>query len=362
MSRGLSTSVPRVVREVFSLAAEWFSARRRHGNQGDVTRIGLRQNETGHVPSVRGETMSEHDQWDVVSGVGVTALCVALARAIETHRPDGLVRDPLAEAFVAAADLPEPYAGLLPDVDTLGTAEPTPWWDSLRGYVAARTLFFDEFFAKAGAAGIRQAVLVAAGLDSRAFRLDWPPGTTLFELDQTLVLDFKAAVLRERVARAGCARRTVPVDLRDDWPAALRAAGLDPALPTAWLVEGLLSFIAAKVEHDLFAGITSLSAPGSRLAVESVSGGKRDRVLGSPVAAAWESNVGVRVAELWQTELRPEPVDVLTADGWRVEAEPIAAAARGHGRPVPGVMGVAAENAVLLTAELPLPEKEIETP
>lgn len=307
--------------------------------------------------------MSEHEQWDIVSGVGITALSIAIARAIETHRPDGHVRDPFAESFVAAAELPEPFASLLPRGSALASTELGPWWDSICTYVGTRTRFFDDFFVEASAAGLRQVVLVAAGLDTRAFRLDWPAGTGLFEIDQALVLEFKDRVLCSRDARARCARHTVRVDLRDDWAAALQATGFDPIRPTAWLVEGLLSFLPARVEHDLFALIRELSSTGSRLAVESVPGAERDRVLGSPVRAAWEANVGVQVAALWQTTLRPEPEDVLQADGWTVALESIAETARRYGRPVPGVMGLAAERAALLTATLcDFPDRIFTTP
>jgi methyltransferase (TIGR00027 family) len=289
--------------------------------------------------------MSEqHQQWDIVTGVGVTALGVALCRAIETRRPDGLASDPFAERFLAASRLPEET---LPRPET-PTAELGPLWSSMPTYIGVRTRFFDGWFAAAGTAGIRQVVLVAAGLDTRAFRLDWPAGTELYEVDQPLVLRFKDDVLAGE--RPRCVRHTVQADLRGDWPAALLAAGFDPARPTAWLAEGLLSFLPAETERLLFAHIGKLSAPASRLAVEAAPGNERDRVLQSRFATATARTPFADVATLWQTELRPEPDDVLRADGWTVTTEWIAEAARRYGRPVHGAMSGAADKTMLLTA------------
>jgi methyltransferase (TIGR00027 family) len=293
--------------------------------------------------------MSDHEQWDIVSGVGVTALAVALARAMETRRTDGLVDDPYAEAFLAASHLPERYRRW-PALDSFGTAALDPFWDSMPTYMGVRTRFFDDFFAAAGEAGVRQVVLVAAGLDTRAFRLDWSDGTEVFEVDQPLVLSFKEEVLGQQNAAARCVRHPVPADLRDDWADALRAAGFDTSRPTAWLAEGLLSFLPADAERNLFATITDLSAPGSRLAVEAVAGNARDKALYSPVASAWETYVGVDVRALWNTELRPEPVDVVRSSGWKITIERVAEAARRYQRPVRGVMMVPAEHSMLLTA------------
>lgn len=300
-------------------------------------------------PPVAGADLSATDeQWDIVSGVGVTALAVALARAMESRRPDALVRDPFAEAFVAACPLPPPYDNW-PAPDAPVTEDLNPLWISMPTYLGIRSRFFDEYFASAADAGVRQVVLLAAGLDSRAFRLDWPAGTELFEIDQALVLRFKDEVLAERQARPRCGRRIVAADLRGDWESELRAAGFDPGRPTAWLAEGLLSFLPPRAEHDLLATVTKLSAPGSRLAVEASPGGTRDRVLGSDFAAA-EDLLGVHVPEVWQTELRPEPDEVLRAAGWKVVVERVAEAGQRYGRPVSGVMTRPALATMLLTA------------
>jgi methyltransferase (TIGR00027 family) len=291
--------------------------------------------------------MSENEQWDIVSGLGLTALAVALARALETHRPDGLISDPFAAAFVAAAELPAEYAHWPRPGSP--AAEPDSLWNSLPPYLGVRTRVFDDYLAAACAAGIRQVVLVAAGLDSRTFRLDWPAGTEVFEVDQPLVVKFKDEVLDGLGARPRCVRHTVAVDLREDWPAALRTAGFDHAEPTAWLAEGLLAFLPPAVEADLFARIGQLSAPGSRLGLEAAPGNDRHGVLKSRFASA-EERIGIPLARLWRFESRPEPIDVLAADGWSVAIERVIEASLRYGHPVPGVMNEAAQYTKLVIA------------
>jgi methyltransferase (TIGR00027 family) len=136
--------------------------------------------------------------------------------------------------------------------------------------MAIRTEYFDNFFLNATAAGIRQAVILASGLDSRAYRLAWPAGTVVFEVDQPQVIEFKTATLAELGAQPTADRRTVAIDLRNDWPAALQEAGFDPARPTAWIAEGLLGYLTAEAQDRLLDRITALSALGSRFATEGL--------------------------------------------------------------------------------------------
>ncbi|MEM6105425.1 class I SAM-dependent methyltransferase [Mycobacterium sp. 050272] len=209
------------------------------------------------------------DSWDIATSVGATAVMVALARAAETASADPLIRDQFAEPLVSTPAL----EGVREQV--------TAWWagaedddpdgavraQEMINYQAVRTHFFDAYFAAAAAAGIRQAVIVAAGLDSRAYRLDWPAGTTVYEIDLPKVLEYKAETLAGSTPIA--VRRPVPVDLRHDWPKALREAGYDLSQPTAWLAEGLLPFLPAAAQEALFVAIDALSASGSRVAVEN---------------------------------------------------------------------------------------------
>jgi methyltransferase (TIGR00027 family) len=143
-------------------------------------------------------------------------------------------------------------------------------------YMASRTVFFDEFFLAATHAGVRQAVILAAGLDARVWRLPWPDGITVYELDQPKVLEFKESTLEASGAHPTAAHVNVPVDLRQDWPKALRQAGFDASAPTAWSAEGLLPFLPAAAQDLLFDRVQELSAPGSRIAVEAFGSGVLD--------------------------------------------------------------------------------------
>ena len=201
---------------------------------------------------------SEGDSWDLGSGVGATATAVAASRALATH--SGLIDDRLAEPLVRAL-------GAQHFLDILDGKSQVEW---MAGGMAVRTIYFDSFLSGATAAGIRQVVILATGLDTRAYRLPWPDGTVVYEIDQAGVLDFKIATLSALDAAPTAEVRNVAVDLRDDWPAALRTNGFDPDTPTAWIAEGLLMYLPAEAQDRLFDHITALSPPGSRLATEFV--------------------------------------------------------------------------------------------
>ncbi len=223
---------------------------------------------------------SENDTWDISSSVGATAVMVAAARAAETRRADALIRDPYAEMLIAEAG-DGVWALMLDDdfVAKVTTSDPevAAMFENMKSYQAVRTRFFDTFFAEAVDAGIRQVVILASGLDSRAFRLPWPAGTTVFELDQPKVLEYKAETLAAHQVEPTADRRAVAIDLRQDWPAALRGAGFDAGKPTAWLAEGLLMYLPAEAQDLLFARVTELSAAGSRVAAESMGLHAEDR-------------------------------------------------------------------------------------
>lgn len=220
------------------------------------------------------------DTWDIATSVGSTAVMVAAARAVETERDDPLIRDPYARVLVAGAGtgawevmLDEDVAGKISAAD----AEATAVFEYMGSYQAVRTHFFDEFFAHATEAGIRQIVILASGLDSRAYRLDWPAGTLVYEIDQPKVLEYKSSTLSAHGVAAAVERREVAMDLRFDWPKALREAGFDPTVPTAWLAEGLLMYLPADAQDRLFEQITDLSAAASRIAVETMVTQSEDR-------------------------------------------------------------------------------------
>jgi methyltransferase (TIGR00027 family) len=211
---------------------------------------------------------SEGDTWDLAKSVGATATMVAAARAAATKRPQPVINDPFAEPLVRAVGI-EAFNRLASgeldlDADDAGVAFPR-----MTDTFAARARFYDDYFAQVTDGGIRQVVIVAAGLDSRAYRLSWPAGTTVYEIDQPEVIEFKTSTLSKIGATPTTEYRTVGIDLREDWPAALQAAGFDPARPTAWLAEGvLIGFLPPEAEVRLLDNIISLSAPGSRLAAD----------------------------------------------------------------------------------------------
>ena len=207
---------------------------------------------------------SDNDTWDLASSVGATATMVAAARAAASRRADPIISDTFAEPLVRAAGV-ELFARLASgelEYADIGSA-----W--LPDYFGARAKFFDAFFPAAFSAGIRQAVIVGSGLDSRAYRLEWAPETVVYEIDQPEVLAFKNVTLGRLGADPKTEVRPVEIDLRQDWPAALRAAGFNPAEPTAWLAEGLMiGYLPGHTQDRMLEQITALSAPGSRLAAD----------------------------------------------------------------------------------------------
>src|ERR1700754_3124702 len=234
---------------------------------------------------------TDDDSWDLASSVGATATMVAAARAMVTRIDGALISDPYAEPLVRAVGV---------DVFTrLATGELDPsafdidddknaGMDRMADNMAVRTKFFDDFFIDATAAGIRQAVILASGLDSRAYRLPWPDGTVVYEIDQPRVIEAKTATMVDIGATPTAVRRAVAVDLRDDWPSALKESGFDPNLPTAWTAEGLLVYLPPEAQDRLFDEITSLSAAGSRLATEyHPDGGASLGERANAVSEAW---------------------------------------------------------------------------
>ncbi|WP_345562030.1 SAM-dependent methyltransferase [Nonomuraea rosea] len=248
-----------------------------------------------------------------LTGVSNTAVGAAWVRARESERPDRLFEDAYAGAFVAAADYASASGELFAD------------------HLAFRTRFFDGYLT---GSGCRQVVLLAAGLDSRAYRLDWAPGVRLFEIDLPELLTFKDAVLAEMGARPACERVAVPADLREDWPGALRAAGFDPAEPVAWLAEGLLIYLDAEESARLLTRVGELSARGSSLAFEhdaEAAARLMERVRAMPKLR--------RVAELWRGGLGEDAAAWLEERGWRTRTVGRAALAAEYGRPSTGKGG-----------------------
>lgn len=276
---------------------------------------------------------TDDDQWDISTSVGYTALVVAAWRALHTAGPRPLARDEYARQFVVATA--DPYlTGLLAEPPT-GEAAVFP---HLYG---VQTRFFDEFFTAAAEAGIAQAVIVAACLDSRAFRLRWPPGSTVFEVDQPKVLQFKTGVLTAHEARPAAHREEVGADLRDDWSHPLVAAGFHPDRRTAWSVEGLLPYLTGTGQDTLLTRISELSAPESRIAIGAL-GSHFDPTAFAAVAAAHPDLQNFRDVDFasltYDSAQRADPADWLAGHGWTVTRVATTLTLQGdHGETPPAV-------------------------
>ncbi|MBW8711361.1 MAG: SAM-dependent methyltransferase, partial [Mycobacterium sp.] len=201
----------------------------------------------------------------------------------------------------------------------------------------------DDFFLDAAADGVRQAVILASGLDSRPYRLRWPEGSTVYEIDQPKVIEFKTITMESIGATPTAERRAVAVDLRDDWPAALRHSGFDETEPTAWSAEGLLVYLPPEAQDRLFDNITSLSAPGSQLATEYHPDGgaamsERAKTMGTP----WRDHgFDVDFTQLFYPGERNPVAEYLTGHGWQVSTRTRPEVFAGYGREFPPTKDVA---------------------
>lgn len=292
---------------------------------------------------------TDDDSWDITESVGSTALGVAAARAAETESENPLFQDPFARVFVEAAgngmwslvanpDLSANLTELDPDLQAR--------MQVMVDFMAVRTVFFDEFFFNAAKTGVRQVVILAAGLDARAWRLPWPDGTTVYELDQAKVLEFKSTTLQQRGARPTSNLISVSVDLRQDWPKALQQVGFDALQPTAWSAEGLLRYLPAQAQDLLFERIHALSPSGSWLAANAPAQSALDPDL---LARQREQSQRLRavasrvleaevpdVEDLWYPEERTDLTDWLREHGWDASATTMAEMLERYGRTIPG--------------------------
>ncbi|MGV0782127.1 class I SAM-dependent methyltransferase [Mycolicibacterium peregrinum] len=284
---------------------------------------------------------TDDDSWDLASSVGATATLVATGRAIASQDSHGLIDDPFAAPLVRAVGI-DVFTKMVDgelSLDTLAQLAPDAA-ERARSNIdemAVRTRFFDDFFITSGEAGIRQAVILASGLDSRAYRLPWPAGTVVYEIDQPEVIEFKTRTLADLGAEPKAERRTVPIDLRNDWPAALRAAGFDPAKPTAWCAEGLLIYLPPEAQDRLFDNIAALSAPGSAVATEFVPALKDFDPEKARAATATFSQLGLNMdmpSLIYHGE-RHSAADYLNAKGWEMSGTPRSELFVRHGLPVP---------------------------
>lgn len=257
--------------------------------------------------------------WDPASGAGATATFGALARAVGTSK--GLINDAFAEPLVRAVGAD--YFIRVVDGDLFAADDDggeNPVMAGLIDILAAHTRFVDEFLADAGRAGIRQVVILGSGLDTRPYRLWWPHGTTVYEIDHPQVLDFKSELLRGLGAGLAVNRRAVGVDLRRDWLAALRRVGFDAAQPTVWIAEQLLvGYLPPDAQNRLLQDVTAVSAAGSRLAADHMPTWTPMHVeAGEAFVDGWRHHgLNVDLASLtYSGEYRHVP-EYLAASGWR---------------------------------------------
>lgn len=280
---------------------------------------------------------TDNDTWDLATSVGATATGVAVGRALASRGANPLINDPFAEPLVRAVGV-EFFTRLASGELNPAEVDDNGEWgmQRMRDMMAVRTRFFDDFFIEAADSGIRQAVVLASGLDARAYRLAWPAGTTVYEIDQPQVIEFKTTTLTELGAVPTADRRAVAVDLRHDWPTALRGAGLDPTQPTAWSAEGLLPFLPPETQDRLLDDITMLSAAGSRLATENVPDAARavpmmaDRIR--EATDRWRQHgFDVEMTDLWYPGERSDVVDYLNTHGWEADATSVTDLFAAHG-------------------------------
>ncbi|OBH71118.1 SAM-dependent methyltransferase [Mycobacterium mantenii] len=279
---------------------------------------------------------SEGDTWDITTSVGSTALFVATARALEAQKPDPLAVDPYAEVFCRAVG--GSWADVLDGKDPDHQLKTADFGEHFVNFQGARTRYFDGYFRRAADAGVRQVVVLAAGLDSRAYRLGWPAATTIFELDQPQVLEFKREVLIAAGAQPRAERREIAVDLREDWPQALRDSGFDPAKPSAWIAEGLLIYLPATAQEQLFTGIDGLAAQGSHVAVEDGAPMKPEdyEAAVAEERAATAQGDGRVFFQLVYNEQCAPATEWFGKRGWKAVGTPLADYLREVGRPLPG--------------------------
>jgi methyltransferase (TIGR00027 family) len=263
---------------------------------------------------------TDNDSWDLASSVGATATMVAAQRALSNR--EGLIDDPFAEPLVRAVGMDFFIRALDGEIEL---EEVDPEFNMRRAAegMTVRTRWFDKLFTDAAAAGVRQAVILASGLDARAYRLDWPDGTTVYELDQPEVIEFKTKTLAGLDAKPKADRRTIAIDLRNDWPKALLDNGFDAAQPTAWIAEGLLIYLPPEAQDLLFDRINELSAPGSRVATEHIPDMTMFSDERSEQITERLKKYGhdIEMKDLIYHGERSHVIEYLTAHGWDVTSQ-----------------------------------------
>jgi methyltransferase (TIGR00027 family) len=288
---------------------------------------------------------TDNDTWDLATSVGATATMVAAGRARATRAQ--LIDDPFAEPLVRAVGIDFFTRWATGELDSGDVDIPDHPWGMQRmtNLMAARTRHIDKFTSDALAAGVRQAVIVASGLDARAYRLSWPTGMMLFEIDQPQVLEFKAATVATLGGTPRADLRVVPMDLRQDWPTALRHAGHDANRPTAWIAEGLLAFLPPEAQDRLLDSITALSAEGSRLMAEIFMNNVQTMQTLQAATQKWyQHGLAVAIDQLGYVDERNDAATYLDARGWRTDRALASQLLTDNGLPVPPLNDAYTEN------------------
>jgi methyltransferase (TIGR00027 family) len=244
---------------------------------------------------------------------------VAAGRARASIADHPVIEDQFAQPLVQAVGVDFFTRWATGELDPADVDIPDhPWgMQPMTDLLAVRTRFIDQFVADAVAAGIRQTVILASGLDARGYRLSWPSDMMVFEIDQPQVIEFKTVTLAELSAKPAVDLRAVPIDLRDDWPAALGQAGFDAQRPTAWIAEGLLAFLPSEAQDRLLDNITTLSAGGSRLVAEIFLNSLSSLQIMHTTAQKWyEHGLDVHIDDLWYGGERHDVAAYLSERGW----------------------------------------------
>jgi methyltransferase (TIGR00027 family) len=281
---------------------------------------------------------TDNDTWDLATSVGATATLVAAGRARASIAEHPVIEDQFAQPLVQAVGVDFFSRWAAGELDAADVDIPDhPWgMEPMTNLMAVRTRFIDRFVGDAAAAGVRQLVILASGLDARGYRLSWPSDMTLFEIDQPQVIDFKASTLAALGAEPAVDLRAVPIDLRDDWPAALRQAGFDTAQPTAWIAEGLLAFLPPEAQDRLLDNITGLSAAGSRLVAERfLSSPESVQVMHTAAQKWYQVGLDAHIDDLWYEGERHDIATYLAERGWQTTQTLASELLTDAGLPVP---------------------------
>jgi len=269
-------------------------------------------------------TRTDDDTWDPATGVGMTATFGAVARAVGTNK--GLLNDPFAEQLVRAAAV-DFFIRVIEDQRYADDGGGSPVMTGLIDVLAVHARFVDDYLAQAGRAGIRQVVILGSGMDTRPYRLWWPLGTTVYEIDRPEVIDFKTEVLHGLGAEVTANRRAIGIDLRQDWPDGLQRAGFDAAQPTVWVAEGLLvGYLPSDAQNRLLQSLTEVSAPGSHFAADHMpTWGPSQLDQGRAFIDIWrQQGLDVELAKLtYPGEYRYVP-QYLAACGWETVERKVA--------------------------------------